>query len=334
MSLNDAVGALAEESNFSGVVSVTRRSEEVVSLARGYAHRAHQRPNEAGTMFATASATKGLTALGTVSLIESGHLDFDTTFESLMGNELPLVDSSVTIEHLLSHTSGIGDYLDEDAVDDIDAYVLSVAPHLLSAPRAYLPMLQGHPQQTPPGTAFAYNNGGYMLLSLAVEAASRQGFHDLLEQRVLAPAGMVDSGFLRSDDLPARAAQGYLKDGRTNVFNLPIMGAGDGGIYSTLADWARFWKALFDGSIVSSEMVDLMVHPRNKTSNGNLAYGLGFWLQPDTGAVALEGMDAGVSFRSVHEPVSDVTYTVMSNTSTDAWPLVRYLDSQLADLIR
>ena len=173
---------------------------------------------------------------------------------------------------------------------------------------------------------------GFMLLSLAIESASGQGFHQVLQERVLDPAGMVDTAFLRSDELPPRAAVGYLKNGRTNVFHLPVRGAGDGGVYSTVTDSQRLWKALFDGSIVSTAMAERMVEPRGKASDGAFAYGLGFWLRTDSQAVMLEGMDAGVSFRSVYDRSSDFCYTVISNTSTDVWALARYLDSRLAEL--
>ena len=69
------------------------------------------------TRFGIASGTKGLTALAVVSLIEAGSLELSTTARSVLGADLPLIDDAVTIEHLLSHRSGIGDYFDEDAVD-------------------------------------------------------------------------------------------------------------------------------------------------------------------------------------------------------------------------
>jgi len=333
MSFETELRELAQVERFNGVISIVRQGEELFSLARGYAHRAHKRPNATDTMFATASATKGLTALGVVSLVESGQLDFDTTLVSLLGDSLPLVDSAVTIEHLLGHTSGVGDYLDEEAIDDIDDYLLTVYAHALNVPDDYLPMLRGHEQKTAPGATFAYNNGGYVLLALAIEAASGQGYHEVLQERVLDPAGMTDTAFLRSDNLPSRAALGYLKSGHTNVFHLPVVGVGDGGVYSTVADVQRLWRALFDGAIVSLGMAEHMTRRRNDPPNEDFGYGLGFWLHRDNGAVVLEGMDAGVSFRSLYHRPSGVGYTVMSNTSTDVWPVVRYLSGQLAMLM-
>ena len=92
---------------------------------------AHQLPNTVATRFAIASGTKGLTALTVVSLIDDHALDMSTTARSVLGTDLPLIGDDVTIEHLLAHRSGIGDYLDEGAGHEVTDYVLTVPPHEL-----------------------------------------------------------------------------------------------------------------------------------------------------------------------------------------------------------
>ncbi len=106
------------------MVRVDRSGDMMLCTAYGLADRAHEVPNTADTVFATASGTKGLTALAVMSLVEHGTLELGTTARSLLGDDLPLIADDVTIEHLLAHRSGIGDYLDEDADDDIRDYVL------------------------------------------------------------------------------------------------------------------------------------------------------------------------------------------------------------------
>ena len=140
---------------------------------------------------------------------------------------------------------------------------------------------------------------------------------------------MRDTGFLRSDELPGRAAIGYLDSGRTNVCSLPVLGSGDGGAYSTVADFRAFWAALFSGQIVASRTVRDLTSPRSDVPSEGMRYGLGFWLPTSGPAVALEGADHGVSMRSVHDPTSALTYTVISNTMSGAWPLLRALRDQL-----
>jgi CubicO group peptidase (beta-lactamase class C family) len=329
VTLQHDLEALSDAGDFSGVVAVSRGGERIVELARGFADRANGRPNTLATRFGIASATKGVTALTVASLIESGELSGDTTLRSLLPNALPMVDPAVTIEQLLGHTSGVGDYLVEEQIDDIDDYVMSLPVHRLAAPIDYLPLLDGHPQRALPGSGFAYNNGGYVMLSIAVEVGGDRSFYDLVQERVLDPATMVDTGFPRSDRLPGGAAIGYLADGRSNVLHLPVRGAGDGGAYSTVRDLEALWKSLFAGGILPIPVVDRMVAPRSDASAEHRRYGLGFWLRQDRDTVMLEGMDAGVSCRTVHDRPSGLTYTVISNTSSGAWPLVAYLDERL-----
>ena len=326
--LVDAVDSLADRTGFSGVVRVDRSGSIGLAKAYGLADRGHEIPNAIDTQFALASGSKALTALAVVSLIEGGSLDLTTTARSVLGDDLPLIGDEVTIEHLLSHRSGIGDYLDEEAHHDITDYVMPVPVHELATTEQYLAVLDGHPSVFPPGEGFAYCNGGFVVLALIAERTSGVPFHELVRLRVCEPAGMGDTEFLRSDELPGRAALGYLTaDGsRTNVFHLPVRGNGDGGIYSTAEDVSSLWSAFFAGRIVSRDWVAEMVRPRTDAPQQSMRYGLGFWLHATRDTVMLEGRDAGVSFRSVHDPASTTTHTAMSNTSDGAWPITRLFD--------
>jgi CubicO group peptidase (beta-lactamase class C family) len=329
--LEQAVDDAVERTGFSGVVRFDRAGDTELCQAYGLADRSHGIANTVQTMFAIASGSKGLTALVVMSLIERGELGLETTARSLLGEDLPLVADDVTIEHLLANRSGIGDYLDESVVSDIADYVMPVSVHELATTERFLPLLDGHEQVSTPGERFAYNNGGYVLLALLAERASGVGFHQLVHTLVCEPAGMADTAFLRSDELPGRAARNYLSvDGlRTNVFHLPVLGNGDGGVYSTAADLSAFWDAFFAGRIISAERVAEMVRPHSDWGSESRRYGLGFHLHATGDAVWLEGYDAGVSFTSLHEPSRSITYTVMSNWSEGAWPIVTLLNDRL-----
>jgi CubicO group peptidase (beta-lactamase class C family) len=328
----EIIDPVAAQNGFSGVVSVDRGGETEFVKAYGLADRAHQIPNTAGTRFAIASGSKGLTALTVVSLIDDGALSMSTTARSVLGRDLPLVGGDVTVEHLLAHRSGIGDYLDEEAGHEITDYVLTVPAQDLAATEQYLAVLDGHPAKFPAGERFCYCNGGYVILALIAERVSGTAFCQLVRDRVCGPAGMTDTEFLRSDELPGGAAVGYLSAAgrpRTNVFHLPVLGSGDGGIYSTAADITALWQSLFTGKIVPAAWAAEMVRGRSDVPSESMRYGLGFWLgRHDT--VILEGFDAGVSFRSVHDPRSSMTHTVISNSSDGAWPVTRRLDELLA----
>jgi CubicO group peptidase (beta-lactamase class C family) len=330
-SLKDAMDETAERIGFSGAVRLDRSSQTELSAAYGFADRAHGIPNTVETQFATASGTKGLTALAVMGLVERGTLDLGMTARSLLGDDLPLIADDVTIEQLLAHRSGIGDYFDEGAGGDVVDYVLPVSVHTLATTRQYLPVLDGHETVFPADERFAYNNGGYVVLAVLAERASGMEFHDLVRTLVCEPAGMVDTTFLRSDELPGRAARGYLAvDGlRTNVLHLPVVGSGDGGIYSTVADFSAFWDSLFAGRIVPLERVAEMVRPRSDWPDEPKRFGLGFHLHATSDGVWLEGFDAGVSFASLHQASSSITYTVISNWSRGAWPIRELLNDRL-----
>ncbi len=171
-----------------------------------------------------------------------------------------------------------------------------------------------------------------MVLALLAERASGVPFHDLVDQRVCRPAGMTDTSFLRSDELPGRAAVGYLDDDglRTNVLHLPVRGNGDGGIYTTAADVHALWDALFAGRIVSLATVAEMLRPRSEVPEMSMSYGLGFWLDESTGTVSLHGFDAGVGFVSVHHRDRRITSTVLCNQTRGAWPVNQRLNQLLA----
>ena len=330
-SLETELDEIAAETVFAGVVRVDRGDTIELAKAYGLAHRGYGIPNEVDTRFAIASGTKGLTALAVVTLIEEGTLELATPARSVLGADLPLIDDAVTVEHLLAHRSGIGDYLDEEDQQDLTGYLMPVPVHALATTEQYLAVLDGHATKFAPGERFSYSNGGYVVLGLIAERASGIPFHDLVRQRVCAPAGMIDTEFLRSDELPGRTACGYVEiDGawRSNVHHLPVRGSGDGGIYSTVADISSFWRAFFAGRIVSETWVREMVRPHSDEAEG-MRYGLGFWLHESSDAVALVGSDTGVSFRTVHDPDTGLTHTVVSNTSEGAWPLARYLRESL-----
>ena len=116
--MQDSIDRIAAETAFSGVVRVDRGGEIELVKAYGLAHRGSGIPNEVDTRFGIASGTKGFTALTVMSLIEEDRLDLGTTARSVLGSDLPLIDDSVAVEHLLAHRSGIGDYYDEETVRD------------------------------------------------------------------------------------------------------------------------------------------------------------------------------------------------------------------------
>lgn len=137
--------------DFSGVICIDRGGETVLAKAYGFAHRGHGVANTVDTRFAIASCTKGLTAVTVLSLIADGSLSLSTTARSVLGDDLPLIADDVTVEHLLSCHSGIGDYYDEDAEEEP---VFNFA--LLDTTESFVTVLDGYPTKFTAGTDFSY----------------------------------------------------------------------------------------------------------------------------------------------------------------------------------
>lgn len=322
--LTDAIASAAAEPS-AGVVRVDVAGTTELEQAWGLADRRHGITMTPAHRVAVASGAKGFTALAVMSLVADGTLALTTTARSLLGADLPLIADDVTIEHLLAHRSGIGEYLDDDA--DTAEYLLPGAMSGLVDPEDYLSVLAGHETQFPAGTAFAYCNGGFVVLAILVQRASGVPFHDLVRTRVIEPAGLAATAYLRSDELPTDAALGYVKVGdvwRTNVHHLPVIGGGDGGIFTTAADLVTFWDALLAGRIVPSALVEEMLRERSddEATDGDGGYGLGFWL-PNPGEVMLVGQDAGSSFVSRRTIATGRTVSVLATTADAAWGVER-----------
>ncbi len=155
-------GALAQRS-FTGVIAVYADGRRVAERCAGYRHRAHRVPMTVDTRIAVASGSKAFTALAVMRLVDDGRLRLDQPVREMLGADLPLIDAAVTVEHLLTHTSGIGDYLDEDGDWEVSDHVLTVPVHTLTTAEAFLPLLDGHAQRSRPGERFSYCNSGYMI---------------------------------------------------------------------------------------------------------------------------------------------------------------------------
>ena len=315
----------AVQGGFTGVVRVDVANTVLHASAHGLADRAHLIPNTVETRFAAASALKGCTALTIVSLIQADKLTLDTSVRSILGDCAAFVDPGVTVEHLLSHRSGLGEYCVEidEFRDRADGHERSeVQQCTISRPDEALALIARTSARSAPGVEFRYNNAGYVLLALIAETVSGTPYVELVERHVFVPAGMSASGILSYDELEGDVAIGYLERTglRTNVHAVPNRGVGDGGLFTTAADIVRLWQALDCGRLVHPDAVKLMTTAHGRTPGGT-PYGLGFWLDATTDAVELEGYDHGISFRSVHRRSTAQTWTVASNWTDGAWPL-------------
>jgi CubicO group peptidase (beta-lactamase class C family) len=210
----------------------------------------------------------------------------------------------------------------------------------LKGPQDYLAVFPDEPMKFMPGEKFSYSNGGYILLGVVIEALTGQRYQDFVEQKIFKAAGMERSGFFPFNKLPEKTATGYIEEEqgwRTNIYNLPIIGASDGGAYTTVQDVAALWKAFWAGKILSKELVELYARPQIKTEaeGEDTYYGCGLWMHENEGKNREEyfvGCDAGVSFKSSVNREQELQITVMSNTTEGAWSALKEIQAALKKL--
>jgi CubicO group peptidase (beta-lactamase class C family) len=332
--IKQALDTSVEKHAFSGVISIRQNGKVLYERAAGYADRSNKLKNTLDTRFGIASGTKFFTALAIGKLIEAGELDFSTRLVDCVDFDFPRYSESITIRHLLVHTSGIPDYYDEEKETDFDNFSLSIPCYELKGPRDYLAVFPDEEMKFNPGARLSYSNGGYILLGVVIEELTGMRYQDFVEQEIFKPIGMTRSGFFAMDRLPENTALGYIEEEggwRTNIYTLPIIGASDGGAFTTARDIANLWDAFWGHNILSKEMVEIYVEPREKESAHSYT-GHGIWIlekEVSDREEFIQGGDAGVSFHSSMNRTKQLEITVMSNTSNGAWSVLKDIKATL-----
>ena len=337
----NTLDTIFKASSFSGVVSINWQGSSLYEKAFGYADHSNRIENELDTRFGIASGTKFLTALAIGQLMDAGKLSFETRLMDCVAYRNPSYAAEITIGQLLNHTSGISDYYDEEKITDFESFALSIPTYALKRLEDYLPAFPEEPMKFVPGTRFSYCNGGYILLGLVIEAISGTQYQDYVRQHILEPIGMDGSGFFWLDNLPQNTATGYLNDAagqRSNIYNLPIVGGSDGGMFTTARDIALLWTAFFDGRILSTELTEAYARASVKAESmsENIYYGYGLWIaegEHQNREVSISGGDPGVSFKSSVNRTQKLQYTIISNTTSGVWGIRKEIAAAMRALL-
>lgn len=325
----DPISDGLEDMAFSGVVLL--KKDEAWAAAKGYADRSNERPNSLGTRFGIASGCKIFTAVAVCQLVEEGLLSFDAKLSELLPDYFP--DFPADIHHLLTHTSGLPDYFDEEAEGGFEAVWAEQPMYGMQSPADFVPLFRDKPMMFSPGERFHYNNAGFIALGLVVEKITGRPFDKVVAEKIFARAGMAASGYFRLDQLPAETANGYIDEGdswRTNQYAIPVKGGPDGGAFVTAGDMSAFWERLMDGTLLSREMLQTLLHPHASGEHND--YGYGVWIRRGTGSPSkyfVTGYDPGVSFQSGYYPDTGATLSVLSNKSEGAFEAMKLIEEKM-----
>jgi len=322
----DAVFAPLKSNNAPGAaVLVVRNGKPVFRRGYGVTDLRTLHPIDAQTNFRLASFTKQFTAMCIMLLVHDGKLRYDDHLTGIFP-EFPAYGKSITVRNLLNHTSGLRDYEDilmkqypntpEDKIPQIlDAGVLKL-------------LEQQSAGDFPAGSKWEYSNSGYAVLAMIVEKVSGKPFGEFLHERIFAPLKMNDTlAFEKGKNEVPRRAYGHTRE--KNVWRQTDQSPtsavlGDGGIYSSIDDLAKWDRALREHGLLSeSEMkpaltpVQLAAGPAKFPDGSPVSYGFGWFLAPYKGHARMSHDGETVGFRTTIQrfPDDNLSIIVLANRS-------------------
>ncbi|SDE08643.1 serine hydrolase domain-containing protein [Glycomyces harbinensis] len=280
--LDRHVRQLAENGQFSGTFGVYHRGRRTLRRSYGLANVEAGVANEDDTIYALASVTKALTGLAIGQLVERGDVAYHQTVGHYLDGFAAEVADRVTVHHLLTHTSGLGDYMRLDGYLDEAAEWASEAECWDGLMR----YIREDTLQAAPGTGDVYSNTGFSILGAIIAAASGQTYYDYVREHVFAPAGMADSDFCTRPEWTEnpRIAHPYAPIGEEGeridvVADHVYLGGPAGGAFSTVDDMHRLTAAPAAHDLIGAEHLRLLTgasSPKPPLGGTDTAFGTYF----------------------------------------------------------
>ncbi len=307
---------LAKAGKFSGTVLLAKDDDILFKGAYGLACKRFNVPNRIDTKFNIGSMNKMFTAVAAAQLVEQGKLSYEDPVGKYLdsGWVVPETAEKVKIKHLLSHTSGLGDFFD-------DAF-LNASRLLHRGIEDWKHLMNKDKPKFEPGTQWSYSNNGMFLMGPIIEKAGGQDYYDYIRENIYKPAGMIDSDNYDMDRPVPNLAIGYEKiytgDGsywRNNIFDHSVKGGPAGGGYSTVEDMFRFSRALLAGKLVNKETVELLTSVKPELGSRHYGYGFGIRKIMNKKSFGHSGGYIGINAVLQVFPKSGFTYVILSNRS-------------------
>jgi len=296
-------------------VMVVQKGQVSFVQAFGLRDRDRRLPVRRDTLFEIASITKQFTAASILQLQEAGRLQIDRPLSDYLPDAPHAKE--VTLRQLLTHTSGLHDYLD---LAPEDLYRLPAQPISYGDLIARVASL---PLDFPPGSRWSYSNTGYLLLGKVIETVSGETYKDYLQRHILGPLHMKDTYTTADEGRLPDMAIGY-HHARGKLERAPVVDpswAGAAGLLVTrLDDLAKWDLALRGGKVVSPDSYRQMTTSFMTTDNGSADYGFGFFLGPVYGEPRIGHTGGSLGFTTADEyfPAQDVRIIAFTNLGDSA----------------
>lgn len=303
---DDYFSKLYEMGKFSGTVLVAKGDEVLFKKGYGYASIEFQVSNTPVTKLRLGSITKQFTAVAILQLVENGKIDLEGTITDYLP-DYPAEPhgGKVTVHQLLTHTSGIPSYT---GIDEI----MSARGAWTGSPRDFTHHFEKLELEFEPGSEYKYNNSGYHLLGLIIEAVSGMSYEEYLRKNILDLLGMNNTGVEQYQEVVMNLADGYESIGENPVadgnINMDIPYAA-GSMYSTVEDLHTWHQALTDRKLLSEDSYEKMFTPYQN----NYGYGWSMVEWFDRPVISHGGGIDGFSTFGARFPEEELYVLVLSN---------------------
>jgi CubicO group peptidase (beta-lactamase class C family) len=343
------VAQRAAQDLFSGTVLLAHRGHPVLIRSYGMANRQASLANQPDTLYNLASVTKSFTSIAIAQLVQQGRMAFHDTLGTYLDGFPPAFANTATIHHLLTHSSGMGDYSRSPDFPEGRKQWSSAAETMdgvMAIIRKQSETLGDNPPFAP-GARYSYSNSGFFVLGAIVEQVSGQSYFDYVRERVFAPAGMTRSDFYTKPQVLARndiahpywtPQPGASRADFTESEYFGFIGGPADGAYSNIADMLKFTRALRAGRLLSPALVALITSGKVVLSPSDQPlepysiryYGYGFrnTVVGNELVFGHSGSGAGRATNFDIYPELDWVAVILSNYDTPVAPIVQ-LERQL-----
>jgi CubicO group peptidase (beta-lactamase class C family) len=306
--MEEVVQFYVSQKQFMGTVLVARGSDVLLSKGYGFANLEWDIPDSPSTKFRLGSVTKQFTAASILLLEERGKLKIEGPVKKYLPDAPPAWDT-VTLFHLLTHTSGIPSFTGFPDYQSTEA--------IPSPVEKTVARFRDKPLEFAPGEKWNYSNSGYVLLGYLIEKISGQSYEKFVQENIFGPLGMKDSGYDSNSAIIRHRAAGYTPgpDGPVNTgfIHMSIPHAA-GALYSTTEDLLRWEQGLFGGKLLSSASLQKMTTP----FKDDYAFGLTVHTANGHKVISHGGGIEGFNTFLAYYPDDKMTVVVLANLNGSA----------------
>jgi CubicO group peptidase (beta-lactamase class C family) len=319
---NQGLESLYSDHQLMGVSAAYSIDNKIIwQHSMGYADQENTIPFTERTLNRTASIAKPMTAIAIMQLVENGQIDLDVPIQTYLPNYPTKKKGTITVRHLLTHSSGIDAYKNAKEAETQKEY-----PTLTDATEVF----SKRKLKFTPGTDFFYTTYGYVVLGLIIEVVSGLSYEEYMKQNIWDKVGMASTGVEKYNVNYTNKSQlfhhekGKTRLGKKNNLSSKVPG---GGIYSTVEDLLKFGNGVVNNTFVKAATLEQMIEVNGLKKDGN-PYGFGWFLYgpaPHQNVViGHSGEQTGVSSQLMIIPKSKTVVVVLSNTSGKWKEVIQY----------